>query len=236
MTIFTVINNVHIFTYIQCEGGQYYFRFGSIHANLLGLEVVLPNGTVLDLMSSNRKDNTGYDLKHLFIGAEGTLGVVTKVAISCPKLLKARNAAFLACESFDAVQSTLTLAKEELGEILAAFEFMDREVLEQVQDKKTIPLSKIDEGTGEVTNYQFCLLVETQGSNHEHDIAKMESFLEKCMGGDVVNGVLAQDLSQVNIFGSIFERGCALYCCVSFLKCLHQYLSVLKSYWQVHGM
>jgi len=55
-------------------GGQYYYRFGSLKESILGIEVVLPNGSILDLMNWNRKDNTGYDLKQLFIGAEGTLG------------------------------------------------------------------------------------------------------------------------------------------------------------------
>jgi len=180
-------------------GGQYYFRFGSIHANLLGLEVVLPDGTILDLMNFNRKDNTGYDLKHLFIGAEGTLGVISKISISCPRLPKARNVAFLACDSFDAVQRTLSLAKSDLGEILSAFEFMDREILDEVGKEKKIPISKFDSTTGETCNYRFCLLIETQGSSNDHDLIKMESFLEKSMvNGDVVDGVLAQDLNQVH--------------------------------------
>lgn len=162
------------------------------------MEVVLPNGTILDLMSANRKDNTGYDLKHLFVGAEGTLGIITKVSLSCPRLPKARNTAFLACDSFDAVLRVLTLAKEELGEILAAFEFMDREILDEVGREKTIPLTKVDNGGSQRENYRFCILVETQGSSKEHDTEKMESFLEKCMDtGDVVDGVLAQDMKQV---------------------------------------
>ena len=55
-------------------GGLRLLRYGSLHGNVLGMEVVLANGQVLDLMKSVRKDNTGYDLKQLFIGAEGTLG------------------------------------------------------------------------------------------------------------------------------------------------------------------
>ena len=65
-------------------GGQYYYRFGSLHANVLGLEAVTADGSIVDLMSTNRKDNTGYDLKHLFIGAEGTLGMFT---FDCSKYL-----------------------------------------------------------------------------------------------------------------------------------------------------
>lgn len=54
-------------------GGIHFIKYNSLHANCVGLQVVLPNGTVLDNMTTLRKDNTGYDLKHLFIGAEGTL-------------------------------------------------------------------------------------------------------------------------------------------------------------------
>lgn len=155
--------------------------------------MVLPNGTILDLMSTNRKDNTGYDLKHLFVGSEGTLGVVTKVALNCPRLPSARNVAFLACNSFESVCQTLSFAKEELGEVLAAFEFMDKQVLDQVATEKTIPLTTGNE------NYDFCVLVETQGSNAEHDTAKLELFLEHAMNsGHVVDGILAQDTGQVS--------------------------------------
>lgn len=64
-------------------GGLRLVRYGSLHGSVLGLEVVLANGTVLDLLQTLRKDNTGYDLKQLFIGSEGTLGVITAVSIMC---------------------------------------------------------------------------------------------------------------------------------------------------------
>ena len=174
-------------------GGQYYYRFGSIHSNIIGLEVVLADGTILDLMSTNRKDNTGYDLKHLFVGSEGTLGVVTKVALNCPRLPSSRNVAFLACDSFQSVCETLAKAKEHLGEVLAAFEFMDKAVLDQVATEKRIPLLN-DNGE----NYDFYVLVETQGSNEEHDMQKLELFLESTMeSSQAVDGILAQDMKQV---------------------------------------
>jgi FAD/FMN-containing dehydrogenase len=185
-------------------GGQYYYRYGSLHANVLGLQVVLPDGRVLDTMKSgiNLKDNTGYDLKHLFIGAEGTLGVVTKVALQCPPLPQARNAVFLSCDSYQNVQETLQLAKGMLGEVLAAFEYMDKAVLDLVAKEKYIPV-KPNDGS---TNYRYCILIETHGSNQEHDMQKMESFLEDTMAQQyVADGVLAQDLTQLHEMWEIRE-------------------------------
>ncbi len=66
-------------------GGLRLVRYGSLHGSVLGLEAVLADGTILDNLTTLRKDNTGYDLKQLFIGAEGTLGVVTGVSIMTPK-------------------------------------------------------------------------------------------------------------------------------------------------------
>lgn len=176
-------------------GGQYYYRYGSLHANVLGLEVVLPNGQIMNWMDHvNRKDNTGYDLKHLFVGAEGTLGVITRVALHCPPLPRSRKTAFLACDTYQHVQQTLQLAKDVLGEILAAFEYMDEAVLDVVATEKRIPVRVNNE-----TNYRYCVLIETHGSNEEHDTNKMETFLEKAMARDiVVDGILSQDLRQVH--------------------------------------
>ena len=80
-----------------------FLRYGSLHANTIGLEVVLADGTVLDMLSPCRKDNTGLHLPHLFIGAEGTLGVVTAAALAVPQRSKAVNVAFLSCLSWEAV-------------------------------------------------------------------------------------------------------------------------------------
>uniref|UniRef100_A0A673T1L3 D-2-hydroxyglutarate dehydrogenase, mitochondrial n=1 Tax=Suricata suricatta TaxID=37032 RepID=A0A673T1L3_SURSU len=76
-------------------GGLRFLRYGSLHGTVLGLEVVLADGTVLNCLSAPRKDNTGYDLKQLFIGSEGTLGVITAVSILCPPKPRAVNVAFL---------------------------------------------------------------------------------------------------------------------------------------------
>ena len=79
-----------------------------------------------------KKDNTGYDLKHLFIGAEGTLGIITRLAIACPPKPKSINLAYLGLANFDQVLLSFQKAKEYLGEILSSCEFMDGEAVDCV--------------------------------------------------------------------------------------------------------
>lgn len=67
-------------------GGKYVIKNGGFRSHILGLEAVIPSGEILDMTSEIHKDNTGYDLKHLFIGSEGTLGMITKLNIHCPKV------------------------------------------------------------------------------------------------------------------------------------------------------
>lgn len=171
-------------------GGLRLLRYGSLHGNVLGIEAVLPDGTIMEDMSLLRKNNTGYDLKQLFIGGEGTIGIITGVSIICPQRPKATNVAFFGLESFEHVRKAFLEAKGQLSEILSAFELMDgqsQKIVRQVTGLKH-PL----EGS-----YPFYCLVETSGSNGEHDNAKLESFLEHVMGESIVaDGVLAQDESQ----------------------------------------
>ncbi|ODQ64849.1 hypothetical protein NADFUDRAFT_25106 [Nadsonia fulvescens var. elongata DSM 6958] len=172
-------------------GGLRLLRYGSLHGTVLGLEVVLPNGKILNALSSLRKDNTGYDLKQLFIGSEGTLGVITGISILCPQRPKATNVAFLGVESYEAVQKAFVHAKAELSEILSAFEFMDNKSLKLVQDHSDLARPLEDE-------YPFYVLIETSGSNKDHDDAKLESFLENAMESEVVlDGVVSQDETQL---------------------------------------
>lgn len=172
-------------------GGLRLLRYGSLHGSVLGIEAVLPNGTVVDDLFKLRKNNTGYDLKQLFIGAEGTIGIITAISIHCPQRPKAVNVAFFGLESFEAVQQAFREAKSQLSEILSAFELMDAKSQDLVhavtQNKRPL------EG-----EYPFYCLIETSGSNTEHDTQKLETFLEDVMEkGIVVDGVVAQDETQI---------------------------------------
>ncbi len=172
-------------------GGLRLLRYGSLHGNVLGIEAVLPDGTVVDDLCTLRKNNTGYDLKQLFIGAEGTIGIITGVSIVCPQRPKAINVAFFGLESFEKVQQAFREAKSQLSEILSAFELMDSQSQDMVQTvtSKKRPL----EG-----RHAFYCLVETSGSNPDHDIEKLDHFIENLMVEDIVSdGVLAQDKAQI---------------------------------------
>ncbi|KAL3810556.1 hypothetical protein ACHAXA_009789 [Cyclostephanos tholiformis] len=214
-------------------GGQYFFRFGGLHGTVMGLEVVLPDGRVLHLnmdnvdddgtvqrtkrISTHRKDNTGYDLKHIFIGAEGTIGVVTKVAIACPALPTSKNATLLVCDSYCDVLKVMATAKVELGEILSAMEFMDHNTLKLVQahgfggngdgPRLLRDMLQSDPSKQESDrSRQLYLLVETQGSNSADDASKMDNFLAHLYdSGTIRNGFLAQDSRQMTEMWRIRE-------------------------------
>lgn len=143
-------------------------------------------------MHSLRKDNTGYDLKQLFIGSEGTLGIITGVSILCPSRPQAQNVAFLAVSSYEAVQKVFVQARKELQEILSAFEFMDN--TSQKLTAKHLGLEHpIESG-----DFPFYVLIETSGSNKEHDDEKLETFLGNAMEeGLVDDGIIAQDEAQI---------------------------------------
>ncbi|ESQ46391.1 hypothetical protein EUTSA_v10000690mg, partial [Eutrema salsugineum] len=181
-------------------GGLRLIRYGSLHGTVLGLEAVTANGNVLDMLGTLRKDNTGYDLKHLFIGSEGSLGIVTKVSILTQPKMSSVNLAFIACKDFLSCQKLLVEAKRNLGEILSAFEFLDNNSMDLV-------LNHLDGVRNPVSSPEnFYILIETTGSGETYDREKLEAFLLKSLEkGLVSDGVIAQDINQASSFWRIRE-------------------------------
>jgi len=107
-------------------GGTAVLRYGTMRNLVLGIEAVLPSGEVWNGLKRLRKDNTGYDLKQLLIGAEGTLGVVTAASLKLFPILTSRAVAFAACDSVAAAVRLLELAKSETGGAVEAFELIGR--------------------------------------------------------------------------------------------------------------
>ncbi len=113
-------------------GGLQVLRYGNTRDLILGLEVVLPNGRVWNGLRGLRKDNTGYDLKHLFIGAEGTLGIVTAAVVKLFPAPKSAETALVACRSLEDLFQTFRVVRDRCGENLTAFEMMPRIAIEFV--------------------------------------------------------------------------------------------------------
>lgn len=182
-------------------GGIRLIRYGSLPGNVLGVQAVLADGRVLDGMSANRKDNTGYSLKHLLVGSEGTLGVITAANILCPRAPAAVNSALLAVGEYALIPRILREAKGRLGEILSAFEFWDagsQALLDTHMPAAGSPLA----GSGA----PFYVLIETHGSSQAHDQEKMAGLLEHLAGTALVtDGVLAQDQAQTDAFWRLRE-------------------------------
>lgn len=180
-------------------GGLRLLRYGSLHGNILGLEAVLPDGTILNNLSTLRKDNTGFDLKQLFIGSEGTIGVITALSVLCPQRSAAVNVAFFGVKDYGSILKAFVKAKEHLSEILSAFEFMDGRTQEFVKRHSTH--KRPIEG-----DYPFYILVETSGSNKEHDEEKLNGFFEELLEQEIVaDGAVAQDETQAKALWSLRE-------------------------------
>mmetsp|Transcript_30955 Transcript_30955/g.78916 ORF Transcript_30955/g.78916 Transcript_30955/m.78916 type:complete len:539 (-) Transcript_30955:125-1741(-) len=181
-------------------GGLRLLRYGSLHGTVLGIEFVLADGTVVDTLSAMKKDNTGSYLRQLVIGSEGTLGIITKLAIACPPAPTSENVAFLGVADYASVLTLFKEAKAQLGEILSAYEFLDAGCTDVVKKWTgiTTPLE---------TESPFYVLIETAGSNATHDQEKLESFLEKAMeDGLVEDGTMASEPSKIKAIWEVRER------------------------------
>uniref|UniRef100_A0A3Q1BQD5 D-2-hydroxyglutarate dehydrogenase, mitochondrial n=1 Tax=Amphiprion ocellaris TaxID=80972 RepID=A0A3Q1BQD5_AMPOC len=180
-------------------GGLRLLRYGSLHGTVLGLEVVLADGRVLDCLATLRKDNTGYDLKQLFIGSEGTLGVITAVSILCPRKPKSTNVVFLGCETFEELLKTFQLCRGMLGEILSAFEFLDSECMRLLNTHLKLP--------NPISDCPFYIVIETSGSDPDHDSQKLDNFLEEAIASTfVTDGTVATEESKIKALWSMRER------------------------------
>ena len=137
-------------------GGNRVIRYGMMREMVLGLEVVLADGTVVSSMNKMLKNNTGYDLKQWFIGAEGTLGVITRVIVRLRPLPRSQNTALVAVDSFSAVSGLLRWMDGHTAGTLSAYEVMWPSYYEFITREETLHTPPLPHGSN------YYVLVETE--------------------------------------------------------------------------
>jgi FAD/FMN-containing dehydrogenase len=181
-------------------GGINVLRWGMMRDLVLGLEVVLPDGRIWDGLSALRKDNTGYDLKQLFIGAEGTLGIVTAVSLKLFPRPSQIETCLLAVPSAAVALGLFGRARRDLCDLLSAYELLTRPCLDLVF--QTCP-----ENRDPLSEAAPCyVLLETSVSGGLDLRPRLEAFLEAAMEeGLVLDGALAESEAQRAAFWRIRE-------------------------------
>jgi FAD/FMN-containing dehydrogenase len=182
-------------------GGTQVVRYGNARELCLGLEVVNAQGEVWNGLSGLRKDNTGYDLRDLFIGSEGTLGVITAATLKLYPMPSATLTAWAAVPSVEEAVKFLGIAHRELGAGLTGFEMMGQFALSLVVKhfpKMRVPFQ---------AESPFCVLVENSDhESEEHARAQFERLLEAAMEeGCVTDAVVAENLTQAQQLWHIRE-------------------------------
>jgi FAD/FMN-containing dehydrogenase len=176
-------------------GGNRVIRYGMTRDMVLGLEVVLADGSVVSSMNRLIKNNTGYDLKQLFIGSEGTLGVITRLVLRLREKPGSTNAAFVGLESFDQMTAFLRHMDRSLGGTLAAFEVMWQSFYRLV----TTPPAKGKPPIGQ--DYPFYVLVESQGSDRALDSERFNAAMESAFeAGWIADAAIAQSEADCEAF------------------------------------
>ncbi len=182
-------------------GGTQVVRYGNARDLCLGLEVVTAQGAVWHGLTGLRKDNTGYDLRDLFVGSEGTLGVITAATMKLYPLPAAQLTAWAAVPSLESAVALLGLAHQHLGAGLTGFEVMGQFALSLVA--KHFPQQRVP--LWEDTPY--CVLLENSDSeSEEHARAQFERLLETAFENGVVSdAVVAESLQQAHALWHIRE-------------------------------
>lgn len=180
-------------------GGVAVLRYGMMRDLILGLEVVLPNGEIWDGLSGLRKNNTGYDLKHLFAGAEGTLGIITAATLKLfPRV--AKSTAWISCESAKAVVELLALTRDHAGDTVTSFEIIPANAIEMVRSEMP------DVRDPQPNGLPWRVLCEISMASEAHARDIMETALQSAFeAGLAADAIIAESLIQAKSFWTIRE-------------------------------
>ncbi|HEY5072701.1 MAG TPA: FAD-binding oxidoreductase [Caulobacteraceae bacterium] len=181
-------------------GGTAVLRYGTMRGLVLGIEAVLPSGEIFNGLKRLRKDNTGYDLKQLLIGAEGTLGVVTAATLKLFPILSSRAVAFAGCESVGQAVRLLEFSRSKTGGALEAFELICALGIDLAVRHLPAVRRPLE------SRPPWCVLIETASEK----AASAEESLERLLAGALEEGLItdaaiAQNHAQAKAFWAVRE-------------------------------
>ncbi len=183
-------------------GGTAVLRYGNMRDLVLGIEAVLPDGRIYSSLRGLRKDNTGYDLKQLFVGSEGTLGIITAAVLKLMPQPRASAVAFVAVQSPEAAVRLLGVAKQHGGQAVTAFELISAPALELVLEYLGDVASPLPE------RHDWMVLIElTSGGSDESLNATLMEILEAGLAQELVlDAAVAASLADAQRFWRIREE------------------------------
>jgi len=181
-------------------GGLRVLRYGMTRQQVLGLEVVLPDGTILSNLKKIIKDNSGYDLKQLFIGSEGTLGIVTKAVLRLHEAPRSRCSAWVGIKDYKNVLAFLRFIDKGLAGALSAYELVWKETFRTMTSPPSTMKSPLP------LDYGYYVLVENLGGDQNKDTETFESILEIALRKNLIeDAVLANNSADLAWFWQIRE-------------------------------
>ncbi|MYF69303.1 MAG: FAD-binding oxidoreductase [Proteobacteria bacterium] len=179
-------------------GGNQGIRFGMARNLVLGLEAVLADGTVISSMNKMLKNNAGYDLKQLFVGTEGTLGVITRVVLRLAPRLSSRCTALCTAESFGDVVDLLQAVQTGLAGSISAYEVMWASYFDKVLEIVETLRSPFED------SHPFYVLVESEGVDQVTDNERLESVLAGALESETItDAVIARSENERQSFWAI---------------------------------
>jgi FAD/FMN-containing dehydrogenase len=182
-------------------GGVRVIRYGMMRESVLGLEVVLADGTIISSLNKMLKNNAGYDLKHMFIGSEGTLGIITRAVCRLRPKPKSVNTAFASLATFEDTVAFLGFLESELGGELGSFEVMWGAYDDFVRAKCPSLRPPLPAGQA------FYVLLETLGNDPKSDPHHLQDILSEAMEeGLLVDAAVAQSDQQRAAFWAVREN------------------------------
>jgi FAD/FMN-containing dehydrogenase len=179
-------------------GGNRVIRYGMMRDMILGLEVVLADGTIVSSMNRLIKNNAGYDLKHVFIGSEGTLGVITRLVLRLREKPQSQDVAIVAVPTFEALTKLLKHIDRALGGSLSAFEVMWQAFYRLV----TSPPARGKPPVGQ--DHPYYVLIESLGANARLDSERFVAALESALEAKLISdAAVAQSDSDRRAFWAL---------------------------------